>query len=142
MEEQERGDTWNRRGHTIEKHVGQSRAQIAEQIREHQIRTIISIDSPYVGSFRNLEEATNFVNEALRGNSGKVQDVIDGVYGNRPVAIFKELNFPTGIEGFVDPSNPDIIRYQDTSAVTAIIQRSPNRHGFRVITFFPSNKRN
>jgi len=142
LEEQERGDTLNRRGHTIEKHVGQSRTQIAEQIRENQIRRMLTVESPYVGSFRNLEEATNFVNEALRGNGGIVQDVIDGVYGDRPVAVFKDLNFPTGIEGFADPSNPDIIRYQDTRAVTVIIQRSQNRHGFRVITSFPSNKRN
>ena len=141
LQKEEQGFPDSERGHTLRDHVGKSRSDIEARIKSMQMRALITAVSPIIGTFRGEEEAGRLVNEALARSRDIVEDVIDGVYGKEPKRIFKELNFYTGFEGYVSPLDADMVLFRDTTGVSVVIQQQANKQGFRVITAFPSNKR-
>ena len=138
LEEEERGTPASRRGHTIEKHVGQTREQIIARIFEDRIFDGLNYRHPIIGSFQSLYEANLYVNEALARQSALVEAVKRGDYGSQPKWVFQEIGLPTGREGIYENG---VVNFYTTRAVTVSIQRANNANGFRVITAFPSNVR-
>lgn len=138
LEEEERGTPTSRRGHTIEKHVGQTREQIIARIFEDRIFDGLNYRYPIIGSFQSLYEANLYVNEALARQSALVEAVKRGDYGSQPKWVFQEIGLPTGREGIYENG---VVNFYTTRAVTVSIQRANNANGFRVITAFPSNVR-
>ena len=138
LEEEERGTPTSRRGHTIEKHVGQTREQIIARIFEDRIFDGLNYRYPIIGSFQSLYEANLYVNEALARQSALVEAVKRGDYGSQPKWVFQEIGLPTGREGIYENG---VVNFYTTRAVTVSIQRANNENGFRVITAFPSNVR-
>jgi len=134
LEKEERGFPDSRRGHTIERHVAQSKQQIVDRIfRDMSIRGFDEY-FPEVGTFRGVEEANQFVNEALRRQSARVEAVIRGEFGKAPVWIVQEIEKIVGKVGYYENGR---VYFADARWVAVSIQQENNENGFRVITAFP-----
>lgn len=93
LEEEERGTPTSRRGHAIEKHVGQTREQIIARIFEDRIFDGIDYWYPIIGSFQGLYEANLYVNEALARQSALIEAAKRGDYGSQPNGYFKRSDY-------------------------------------------------
>jgi hypothetical protein len=134
LEEEERGSATSRRGHAIERHVAQSERQIIDRIfRDMRVRGLEE-SYPEVGTFRSVEEANLYVNEALRRQSSRVEAVIRGELGKAPVWIIQEIGTIVGTVGYYENGR---VYFVDARWVAISIQRVNNENGFRVITAFP-----
>jgi hypothetical protein len=134
LEKEERGFPDSRRGHTIEKHVAQSERQIVDRIFSDMSVRGFQEYFPEVGTFRSVEEANLYVNEALRRQSSRVEAVIRGELGKDPVWIIQEIGPIVGKVGYYENGR---VYFVDARWVAVSIQKANNKNGFRVITAFP-----
>ena len=129
-------------GHTLDKHVGKTDQELLDRmereryvIRNGNIRIVNY--STAIGTFRSIEDANAFVNEALQANLDAVNSV---ARGDIPSATINYLvGNITGIEAY-RPSGDQPSYIRPTYEVRIDLRHLPNTSaGFGVRTSFPVN---
>jgi hypothetical protein len=132
------GEEEHRGGHTIERHVARSEADL--KIEVQQVAQDMADTGQYPhglsrGSFTSLESATDLVNSTLLQNRDRVDRVASGERGGDIATA--EFDSPTGYEAFL-PTLESIPYIRDTYGVRVLIARDPrSSSGFRVHTAYP-----
>ncbi len=130
-----------RGGHTYEKHVNQSEAELLRRVREESADGDLLKRSIRSGSFPSLEAADKLVSATLAANEMMVVAVASGVHPKSVVGVRVDAFFraPTGIEAFAENTRVQP-RIRTTYGVGVFIRRdekAPN--GFTVISAYPRN---
>jgi hypothetical protein len=138
QEEEARG------GHTLRDHVGKTDAYLIGLMNADYKRTIsgnleITEFRDAEGSFATLEQANDHVNQLLKRERDKVEQVATGM--EKKLTLESRIGSVTGYEAF-RPNGDSDPYIRDTYSVRAVIindSRSPR--GYTVRTAFPVNER-
>jgi hypothetical protein len=132
------GEEEHRGGHTIERHVARSEADLKIEVQQVAQDMVDTGQYPHGlsrGSFTSLESATELVNSTLLQNRDRVDRVASGERGGDIVTA--GFHSPTGYEAFL-PTPESIPYVRDTYGVRVLIARDPrSSSGFRVHTAYP-----
>ena len=127
-------------GHTIRDHVGKPDQYLLDYVKERTLNFgVIRYEQNAEGSFASTEAANDIVNQTLKRNRDRVDEVVSGA---RYEAVLNErFGFVTGKEAYrLDPDTEPYMR--PTYAARVVIQHdSRSDNGYRVLTAFPVNQR-
>ncbi|MGC2781540.1 MAG: RNase A-like domain-containing protein [Bradyrhizobium sp.] len=129
-----------RGGHTIEKHVGRTDAELLSVLRQNYHVGIVYYEyQDAEGSFTSRESANEFVNRVLEDNKATVDLVASGRKDG--ATLERRFGYVTGKEAF-RPSVDSEPYVRNTYAVRVRIQHDlRSERGYRVLTAFPINFR-